>query len=49
MPLTSSITDFFTPESRALDGSVNMIEHHPASHKRLYLVNQYGRKLLQVV
>lgn len=49
VPLTSSITDFFTPESRAPDGSVQMIEQRPESRKRLYVVNQHGRKLLQLV
>lgn len=45
----AAITDFFTPESRSTDGSVRMLEPVSVAHSRLYLVNQHGRKLLQLV
>jgi len=49
LPSTQSITDFFTPTSRSPDGGVQMLEQCPVSRKRLYLVNQHGRKLLQLM
>jgi len=49
VPITQSINEFFTPESRLQNGGLRMLEQCPVSRKRLYLVNQHGRKLLQLV
>jgi hypothetical protein len=44
-----SITNLFTPESLSVDGSVRVLEPVAGSQDRLYLTNQCGRKLLQIV
>lgn len=49
MNYPASITDFFTPDSRSIDGSVRMINTVSTAHSRLYVVNQHRRKLLQLV